>query len=250
MKKSVIALSGLLLLTAVACSSQQGNSASTEGTVALYFATADSVVGGAAVTTQEYTPSKEGDLVEELMVRLLSGPLDETSAQSPFPSGVSLRSYSQEGGVLTIDFSEQYGGLSGIDLTVADYCIALTLCQIDGVESVYITVEGDEIAFRNTQRMQEGDVILTGAEEDPVYVSVALWFPRLEQDGLGVEPRELLLTESDNLYEEVVQALLVGPSYSSLGNAAPEGTVVNTVTVENGICTVDFSAEFLAIDDT
>lgn len=249
MKKRVITLWGLLLLTLVSCATQMEHDTQTQGTVALYFATAESIVGGPAVTTQDYLPTEDGDLVEDLIEQLLAGPLDEEVAESPFPLGVTLHSYTQEGGQVTVDLSEQYGGLSGIDLTVADYCIALTLCQIEGVESVVITVEGEDMAFRSTQQLDGNDVILTGAEEDAVSVSVALWFPRQEGGGLGVEPRELLLTESDNLYEAVVEALLLGPSYSSLGVTAPEGTQLNSVTVENGICTVDFSEEFLVIED-
>lgn len=248
MKKRWIALTGLLLLATVACSAQVEGETETN-TIDLYFSTPEYVVGGAAVVSESYTPSQEGDMVEELVERLLAGPMDTLSSESPFPMGVTLRSYTLEEEHLTIDLSERYGGLSGIDLTIADYCIALTLCQLEGVETVSITVEGEEIAFRSTQVLQADNIILTGAEEDPVYVNVALWFPRLAGDGLGVEPRELLLTEEDNLYEAVVEALVVGPSYSSLSPTVPEGTALNGVTVENGLCVVDFSQEFVAETD-
>ena len=46
-------------------------------------------------------------------------------------------------GLLTVDFSSTYGTLSGIDLTLADYSVVLTLTQLEEVETVMITVGGE-----------------------------------------------------------------------------------------------------------
>lgn len=66
-------------------------------------------------------------------------------------------SWEVEEGRLHLDLSEQYGGLSGVDLTVADACLTLTLCQVEGVESVYVTVEGREIPYRRVQQLGPDD---------------------------------------------------------------------------------------------
>ncbi|UQT50470.1 GerMN domain-containing protein [Flavonifractor plautii] len=69
-------------------------------------------------------------------------PAGDPGPRHPLPRGVRLLSWELEEGRLHLDLSEQYGGLSGVDLTVADACLTLTLCQVEGVESVYVTVEG------------------------------------------------------------------------------------------------------------
>ena len=53
---------------------------------------------------------------------------------------MSLRSWTLNNGLLTVDFSSTYGTLSGIDLTLADYSVVLTLTQLEEVETVMITV--------------------------------------------------------------------------------------------------------------
>ena len=48
--------------------------------------------------------------------------------------------------------------LSGIDLILADYSIVLTLTQLEEVEAVMITVEGQVISYRDHQRLTPEDV--------------------------------------------------------------------------------------------
>ena len=154
------------------------------------------------------------------MAALLSGP-QSAELRSPFPSGVRLRSWRLEEGVLRLDLSEAYGGLSGVDLTIADYCIVLTLCQVEGVEAVDITVEGE-----------------------PVTIAASLYFLR-RSGGLASESREVLVTENDTLATAVMGALMAGPrDQEELYLPLPEGTELLSAAVEAGVCYVNFSRAF------
>ena len=75
----------------------------------------------------------------------LLGGCTEPGYRSPIPQGVQLRSCQLTGGMALVDFSQGYEQLSGIDLTMADYCVTLTLSQLPGVSVVRITVEGQEL---------------------------------------------------------------------------------------------------------
>ena len=55
------------------------------------------------------------------------------------------------------DLTSGYGTLSGIDLTLADYSVVLTLTQLEGVETVMITVDGEMLAYRDHQRLTAED---------------------------------------------------------------------------------------------
>ena len=85
-------------------------------------------------------------MIPGLLDRLLAGPA-EPGLCSPFPEDLVLRSWTLENSQLRLDFSEAYEGLSGVDLTLANCCLALTLCQAEGVETVYITVEGGSVLW-------------------------------------------------------------------------------------------------------
>lgn len=66
----------------------------------------------------------------------------------------------------------------GIGLTLADYCLTFTLCQLEEVERVSITVSGRTISYRYRQELDPSQAVLSGVEETPVEVSAVLYFPR------------------------------------------------------------------------
>ena len=87
------------------------------------------------------------------------GPAQGENLTSALPEGVSLRSWTLNNGLLTVDFSSTYGTLSGIDLTLADYSVVLTLTQLEEVETVMITVGGEMLSYRDHQRMTAEDIV-------------------------------------------------------------------------------------------
>ena len=97
----------------------------------------------------------------------LLGGCTEPGYRSPIPQGVQLRSCQLTGGMALVDFSQGYEQLSGIDLTMADYCVTLTLSQLPGVSVVRITVEGQELAYRSHSLLRSQDLLMT-SEDDRV----------------------------------------------------------------------------------
>lgn len=176
--------------------------------------------------------------VESLVSELLSGP-GEDGLSVLFPEGTRLVDWKLKDGELSLKFSEEYSALSGADLTLADYCLVLTLCQLEQVDRVCIlTGDGERV-------LSPEDVIFTGAEEEPRQISVALYFPRALGKGLGFETRELTLTEDDDLYVMIAEALVKGPTDPDLQTYLPSGGVLLNTWVDDGICYVNFSSDFL-----
>lgn len=233
---------GLLLLSACALV-EGGEEIQPQGAYKVYYA-----VTGEQATVQvvdwEYRVSSGEDTASALAELVLSQP-ETLGLASPAPSGTRLLSCQQEDGQLRLDLSEQYGGLSGVDLTVANSCLTLTLCQLEGVEEVYITVEGEPIPYQTLRAMGTDDVLLPGTGETELTVSVGLCFPRAD-GGLGVEYRDVVQNEGDTMASTVFNALLEGPRYQELTSLMPEGTKLRGISVEGGVCTVNLSSEFLA----
>lgn len=184
--------------------------------------------------------------VEGYLSALLAGPPADSPLRSPIPAGTRLLGWSlDERGVLRVDLSEGYGALAGIDLTLADYCITLTLSQIEGVRRVVITAAGQPLAQRYWQHHAPEQVIFSGAEEEPVAYTAPLCFPRSDGRGLGLEMRVLQLTEDDLPAQRVLLALLDGPRQEGLLRLIPAGTELLELRLDDGVCEVNLSAAFV-----
>lgn len=153
MKNRLLLLTALLALLLSACTSSDG-----PGDYLLYFPNT-SYLEGSALGTQPMTLPENAVPEEALIAALLGGPTD-SGLKSPFPAGVTLHSWYLKEGVLHINLSEQYGGLSGVRLTLADASIALTLCQLDHVEGVSITVTNDPLPYRYRQILTPQDILI------------------------------------------------------------------------------------------
>lgn len=153
-KLTILFLTLVLLL-----SSCGGEAARGESTYVLYFrSTADS---GPALAAQP-CESETAPNPQDMLAALLAGPTEEGFA-SPFPARVSLLHWEwdeETPGHLRVWLSEQYGGLTDISLTLADYCIVLTLSQLDGVESVEILSQGLSTNYRSHQIMKAEEALL------------------------------------------------------------------------------------------
>ena len=242
MRKRILSmLCALLLLTG--CT--PGRDAES-GAYEVYFAAAlpdggaDDPVQGPAVQWETRRLPQDADVLSALVECLLSGPVSD-GLRSPFPDGVyQVSAPTLTDGVCEVDLSERYGGLSGVDLTIADYCIALTLCQ----------VEGEPISYRDHQLLRESDAVLSSAEDEPVYLSADLCFLR-EEGGLAMEHRELLVPSGSAPESVLLQALLAGPETEGL--SAPlsgEVRVIDLWVNDSGICYVNFDAAFLSNQPT
>lgn len=163
-RERLLCLSLALVLLCAACVPGAARNGPAEGEAEVWFLAGENGTAGAALAS-EYRPlPQSGTEEEDLLGLLLSGP-ETPNLSSPFPRGTALKSLRMEEDLALVDLSEAYGGLSGVDLTLADGCIVLTLCQLPEVERVYLTVEGSPRPFRD-QVLSPGDFLLeNGAEE-------------------------------------------------------------------------------------
>ena len=153
----------LLVLLALCCACA-GQETALQADYVLYFLTDEQAAHGSALSTEPYAlPGEEaapdpGALLEALT----AGPQTE-GLRSPFPTRTAFQWWEwdpERPGHLRVGMSEQYGGLTDISLTLADYCIVLTLSQVEGVESVEITAQGHWASYRSHQQMAAGEAVL------------------------------------------------------------------------------------------
>lgn len=166
-KKFTLPVVALFLVLAVSCKGGER-----EGWVEyqLYFAVSEATYGDALRPISHWMSAEQEFGPGDLLAALLAGPPEGEDLRSPFPSGLQLRDWQwKEGeeGVVQVNFSEQYIDLADISLTLADYCVTLTLCQLEEVEGVEIASGGRVISYRSHQLLTDQEVIFSGQGGPP-----------------------------------------------------------------------------------
>ena len=251
MKRLAAALLCAVLLLATGCAYAVVTDQQAADEYLLYFQEADlsGAAGGDALRAEKrQLESAEtwntAFLAEQLVTELLNGPQDET-LKGVVPAGTVLLSLELEGSRAKVDLSSSYRILSGVSLTLADYAITLTLTQLPEISSVSITVRGEELAYRDTQRFDARDLLMSTNEDVVGTVTAQLYF--LSEGGLLLtEERTLDLYEGDSQADAVVEALAAGPTEKTLYPVLPEGFQVKSVWLEENVCYVNLPTAALA----
>lgn len=239
----------VLLLLLTACGFPQEQDGEETGYLIYYLAQTDEARGGDLIRgSYEQLELPEGASLEEqataVVRRLISGP-EERNLRSPLPDNIRLLSLTIQDRRVTVDFSGGFAQLSGIELTLADYCLTLSLTDLEGISSVAITSQGRAVGQQPKQLFYERDVLLSNMGDVLQTVEVTLYFLN-SQGALEGEQRTLEIYEGQTLAENLVIALLDGPENRELTQVIPEDFIINSVRVDEGICYVNISAESLA----
>ncbi|MCD8382094.1 MAG: GerMN domain-containing protein [Clostridiales bacterium] len=210
-RRLCILLAALLAVSALlaGCAAEETEA---EG-LSIYYAAGDQeTYGQSAVGAENWAGGSAASTVDEVFARMQEEPGEDGLSQT-LPDGVRLWSWTLEDGVLTLNLSEEYNGLSGISLTVTSACLVLTMTQLDGVEALDITVDGQPLPEGSQVPLTREDVLLTGEIQDPATVGFQLYFPLSDWSGLGTEYRETELydTSLTDQIDTVIEMLAAGP---------------------------------------
>lgn len=179
-----------------------------------------------------------------LLGAYFSGPRTE-GLVSPFRRGTALVECSLEGESIRVVASGELGDLSGADLTVACVCIARTCFGLFEVNTVRICARDALLDGREQVKLTREDLVLADYSAGNQRRELLLYF--------ADEPRRYLLAERimlpdgtpEELCRMLLEALLEGPQDDNLSPPLPEGTRLESVSVQGGVCSVNFSREFV-----
>ena len=242
MKRTVWIVLSVVLLAALALILTSTHKAAGD-TLSLYYPVSfeERDGGGDALGTVhiDWRDERELSIQEqaEEVVRLLTGGCRHKDFRMPVPNGTKMQRCTVAGSTVTVDFNGVYGNLSGMDLTIADYCIALSILQIPGVYTVRITVNERDLAYRGQNVFHADDVLLTSQEDVVRNLAVRLYFP--QGNTLVAEDRILTVYEGDSPTGAMLAALAAGPESSELQPLLPTECKALSTWVESDVCYVN-----------
>lgn len=180
----------------------------------------------------------------EAIVRLYcAGPLS-TGLENPLPPGTELLGYTLYDHVLTLRFNKALAELSGIELTVAAGCLARTFLPLTGAETLIITANGALLGSNPSMTLTLEDLSLRDDSLDLLHTEFPVFYASSDRKYLIEQSVNAHRTAPEELALHLLEHLLTPPAGSGLRSALPAGTRFLSVTLADGLCTVDVSQEF------
>ena len=153
-------------------------------------------------------------------------------------------------GLLSLRFSSDYNASSTITEVLRRASIVKTLCQLDKVTAVEFFIGTQPLltsAGKPVGMLTAEDFIDSTGRNTEYYqeAKVSVYFAN--EDGDALLESNLKITYDGTLSTErlILQQLMDGPIQSDRQPVIPEGTVLNKVTIRDGICYVDFNEKFM-----
>lgn len=213
-----------------------------------YINTAMDTLVESRYIAQESEPDK---LVEELMNELIDVPAD-VEALSALSDKVTYQGFSRDENVVYLNFDTNYQSMTAVREIMARAAISKTLSQINGVE--YISIRTGEHPLLDALGQSVGLISANSFVNNISNVNsfekttLLLYFSDDTGTKLIPETREVFYDMNTSKERLVVDELIKGPGGSEgLKATIPGETKVVSVTMNEGICYVNFDEGFLNV---
>ena len=155
-----------------------------------------------------------------------------------------------ESGLVTLRFSADYTATSAITEVLRRAALVKTLCQLEGITAVEFYVGSQPmltLAGKPVGMLTAKDFIDSTGENTEFYqeAQVVVYFAGLLGDALEEANLKILYDGTMSTERLVLQQLMEGPVSDDMLPVIPQGSVLNKVTIRDGICYVDFNEKFM-----
>lgn len=228
----------LIALSLLLCACAQENATvSGVSSISVYRVLRPEYQTNGELLRSEKLPLSAGENPVEKASAALSAVPENDSLNCPIPSDVKILNAVQKSNCVTVTMNSAYLDVAGIDKTIMDGCITLTMCSIENVDYVTLCVGSEVIAAK----LSTEDFLLFNTVKSTNTAKVRLYFPKTSENTLGAEYHTVSFDDNNSAERCVMGILLGGPESSSLKRAFPIDTVLLSVYTQDGVCTVSLS---------
>lgn len=187
-------------------------------------------------------------LIREFLEQLATD-TDTVDYVKAIPEGISIRSWEVEQDCLNLDFDSEYDKLDSITEILCRLAVVKTMTQIEGIESVSFTVEGQPLV--DSLGVAVGGMTIDSFVENPgeqinsfQHATIDLYFSNKTGDGLVKERQEVYYNSNISMEKLVMEHLMMGPKGKEARKTIPDETKLINVAVVDGSCYVNLDENF------
>jgi len=202
---------------------------------------------------KKYTLANADDPVKESqeVLGLLANRDEADSAEYKIsvPDEVGVNSIKVKKGTEVIDFGSGYHQMDAVTESMMRIAVVKTLTQIDGVDKVTFTINGESLLGYDGNPIKEmtADQIILSQDFNSIYTQkkkVTLYYS--DTKGQKLIAHKVTLTAKDNqpMTDCILETLKKAPEdQDKMISPLPEGLVINQTQIVGNICYVDLSSE-------
>lgn len=197
----------------------------------------------------------QDNVIAYLVEQLMEAP-SGLGLVSPLPPGTRLLSATVTDGLCALDFSsefESHGFFQSYAQRTTLLSLVNTLTQLEGIDRVEFYLEGSLMA-RYRQLNISTALVFDESVIGPVRTGVnefdaTLYLSNGSELYLASVPTRIRGTAGISQAELVVEQLISYQTANGFYSTIPDDTVLNKLTIEDGLCSIDLSGEFLEDGD-
>ena len=155
-----------------------------------------------------------------------------------------------EKGLVTLRYAADYSASQSITEVLRRAAIVKTLCQLETVTAVEFYIGSQPLLNSNGKpvgMLSTEDFIDSTGENTEFYQEANLSVYFANEAGDALVESNLKITYDGTVTTEklVLEQLMEGPVLDGMQAVIPKGTVLNKVTIRDGVCYVDFNEKFM-----
>jgi germination protein M len=196
--------------------------------------------------------SDEADLeavITELLDQLRTMP-ERRQYEAPITGAVNLIDYSLSDKLLTLNFDTKYLDIVGTIEILDRAAIVRTFTQLDDIEYVSFQVEGNPLVDHSGNiigNMSADTFIFNVGNEINTYekIELKLYFANDVGDQLVPVYRSVVYNSNISMERLAIEQIISGPNSDICYPTISKDTKINSVSVKDGVCYIDFDPAFL-----
>ena len=194
-------------------------------------------------------PSNIHAVIDELIGQLETMP-ERHQYEAPLTGNAHLLGFDISDKLLTLNFDIHYTDITGTIEILDRAAIVRTFTQLDDIEYVSFLVEGNPLTDRDGNivgNMSSDTFIFNVGNEINTYekVELKLYFANAEGKKLVPVFRSVVYNSNISMEKLAVEQIISGPNTNICFPTISKDTRVNSLSVRDGVCYIDFDQAFL-----
>lgn len=189
----------------------------------------------------------ENRLPENVLIQLMNGPEDKKHKRLICRETKLLHMINEDGKV-SVDLSSEFLGGDSAKNMQAVYSIVKSLCSINGIESVRVTVLGEGIPTTDGKTvgyLTASDINLSTDLNTSETNVIYLYFTKKDSGKLYKTSRTVRVADQQPIEYYIVSGLIKGPTEKEYESVLDKKTGLISVDTEEDICFVNLSSSFI-----